>query len=740
VNTTNNRAVILTPTSPLVVAEVHWPGVWLASLASAEVEMTRVQVFQEVRRRDGGTAPFDRARITAAVAAAMQEVGRTNRRTAEDATQRVVERLAQRLGNRPPPIEEIQDEVERTLMAMGLPDVARAYVLYRRRRSDLREAKRLIGVRDELKLTVNAVAVLRDRYLLRDAQGRLVESTGEMMDRVAGAVARAEEEFMVNSSVIWAEEFARRLRSLDFLPNSPTLMNAGTPLGLLSGCFVLPVEDSLRSIFATLGDMALVHQAGGGTGFSFSRLRPRGDVVRSTHGVASGPVSFMRIYDQATAVVKQGGRRRGANMGILAVSHPDIEEFVAAKRHPGVLENFNLSVGVTDAFMRAVERDTRHRLVNPRTGNVVREVSARDLFDLICTEAHRAGDPGLVFLNRIARDNPVPGRGRIEATNPCGEVPLLPNESCNLASVNLARMVTAGKVDWRRLQLTVRLVTRFLDDVIEVNRYPTAEVERATRATRKIGVGVMGLAELLAALGIPYDSEEALRLAGRIARTVRDETKRTSVELAEERGPFPAFGESTFAASGSPPLRHAQVMSIAPTGTISVIAGTTSGIEPMFAVAYVRNVLGTRLVETNPLFERVARSGGFYSDELMAEIARTGGVSGNLRVPDPVQRAFVTALGIDPEWHLRMQARFQRYADAAVSKTVNLPTSASVEDVKRIYSAAWRARLKGITVYRYGSRSSQVLTFLSDSGGTPAPPVEVDTEYAGGCAGYLCEL
>ena len=695
--------------------------------------------FRGVRRRDGRIVPFDPARIEAAVRRAMREVGRDDPALAREVADRAARALARRR-LRVPGIEDIQDEVERALMGLGLDDVARAYVVYRRRRAELRAAKDLLGVRDDLKLPLNAVVVLRERYLLRDEEGRVVESTGEMMDRVARHVAAAEDAFRPGASRRWAEEFSRALRALEFLPNSPTLMNAGTPLGMLSACFVLPVEDSLDSIFTTLRHMALIHQAGGGTGFSFSRLRPAGDVVRSTHGVASGPVSFMRVYDVTTDVVKQGGRRRGANMAVLDVSHPDVEAFVRAKATPGVLENFNLSVAVTDRFMRAAERGGTHRLVNPRTGRAVREVDARDLFELICAQAHATGDPGLIFLDRVNRDNVVPGRGRIEATNPCGEVPLLPHESCNLASVNLARMVTDGRVDWERLAATVRLAARFLDDVIEVNRFPVPEIEEATRATRKIGVGVMGLAELLAGLGIPYDSEEAVRLGGRIARLVREEATRASAELAAERGPFPLWPESTLARRGGPPLRNAQVMSIAPTGTISVIAGTTSGIEPMFAVAYVRNVLGTRLVEVNPLFERVARERGFYSEELMTEIARTGGVGGNPAVPEDVRRAFVTALEIAPAWHLRMQAAFQRHADAAVSKTVNLPREATVDDVAGIYRAAWRARVKGITVYRYGSKPAQVLTFLADSAEGPAPPVEVDLEYAGGCVGYACEL
>ena len=702
--------------------------------------MTRQRPFNRVRKRDGRLVPFDAERITRAIFRAARETGIPDRDLAERATELAVGDLTTSFDGRPPGIEDIQDAVERALMGMGRPEVARRYVIYRRGRAELREAKHLLGVEDELKLSLNAVAVLRERYLMRDDEGRVRESTRGMMERVAAHVAGAEDGFARGSSGEWEEHFGAALAALEFLPNSPTLMNAGTDLGLLSGCFVLPVEDSLDSIFTTLKHTALVHQAGGGTGFSFSSVRPAGDVVRSTHGVASGPLSFMRIYDAATDVVKQGGRRRGANMAVLHVSHPDVREFVDAKRRPGTLENFNLSVAVPDAFMRAVERDGEHRLVSPRTGRTVERVPARRLFEEIADAAWETGDPGLLFLDRVNRDNPVPARGRIEATNPCGEVPLRPYESCTLGSVNLARMTAGGKLDWDKLRQTVRLAVRFLDDVVEVNRYPTAEIEEATRLTRKIGVGGMGLAEVLALLGIPYDSEEAVRLGGRIARTMRAEARAASTALAGERGAFPLFEESVFARRNAAPLRNAQLMSIAPTGTISIIAGTTSGIEPMFAVSYVRNVLGGQLVEANPVFERTARERGFFSDELMAAVAATGGVRGNAAVPPDVRRAFVTALEVAPEWHLRMQAAFQRHVDAAVSKTVNLAGAAPVDDVRAIYEAAWRARLKGITIYRYGSRRDQVLSFLSDAGGEPAPPLKADAAYAGGCAAHVCEF
>jgi ribonucleoside-diphosphate reductase alpha chain len=694
-----------------------------------------------VRRRDGHLVAFDVTRIENAVARAAREVGRDDPRLAADLAAEVAGELGTRFVGQPAGVEQIQDAVERRLMTAGRDDVARAYVLYRRKRTELREAKTLLEVRDDLKLSLAAVTVLRERYLRRDDRGRPVESTGEMLDRVASFVAGAEDLHEPGASREWAERFSGLLRSLEFLPNSPTLMNADTPVGLLSGCVVLPLADSLRSIFAALGHAALVHQAGGGTGFAFSHLRPEGDIVASTGGTASGPLSFLRVFDTAAGVLRLGGRRRAASMAVLDVSHPDVYAFVGAKATPGDLEHFNLSIGVTDRFLRAIERGGSHRLVNPRTGRTVARVGAADLFDAICDAAHRTGDPGLLFLDTINRANPTPALGPIEATNPCGEVPLLPNESCNLGSINVARFAAGSRVDWERLAGTVRLAVRFLDDVIDVSRYPFPELEHAAHATRKVGLGIMGLAELLATLGVAYDSDAAVRLAGRLAHHIGEHAREASVELASARGPFPAFPDSVFARTGSQPRRNAQVTSVAPTGTVSLIAGTTAGIEPMFAIAYARNVLGRHLIEVNAHFERLARDRGFYSDELMTDIARTGGVRANPAVPDDVRSAFPTALEIAPEWHLRIQAAVQRHVDAAVSKTINLPASATVDDVRAIYLAAWRARAKGITIYRYGSRPGQVLTLLSEAAvGVPEPPVQVDAGFAGGCAAHVCEF
>jgi len=690
----------------------------------------------EIRKRDGSIAAFDPRKIEAAVARAAREVGIRDDRVATRVAEAVVEELQARPADATPDVERVQDVVEAALMNAGLGDVARAYVLYRERRAELRAAKAVLGVRDELKLSLGACEVLADRYLVHGDDGRPCESVAGMLRRVANHVATAEDGYRGGDRGRAEEAFARAMSALEFLPNSPALMNAGTDLGMLSACFVLPLEDSLTSVFGTLADTALVQQAGGGTGFSFSRLRPTGDRVRSTGGSASGPLSFLEVYDLATAVIGRGGRRRGANMAVLDVSHPDIREFASAKRQPAHLEHCNLSVGMPDAFMRAALRGERWKLVNPRTGKAVEVVDANELLDLFATAAWESGEPGVLFLDTINRANPVPADGRIEATNPCGEVPLLANESCTLASVNLAKHLRDGRLDWERLDATVALTVRFLDDALDVNEYPTAVLASAARATRKIGVGMMGLAETLAGLEIPYDSDRAVRTGARIAARMQHAAHEASTRLAASRGSFPRFEASVYAERGDPPLRNAALTSIAPTGTISLIAGTTSSIEPMFAVAYVRRVLGRSLLEVNARFERTARDRGFWSDGLMGEIAATGTVRGNAAVPADVQDAFVTALELSPGWHLRMQAAVQRHVDAAVAKTVNLPTSATISDVRAILVDAWRSRVKGVTVYRYGSRPEQVLSLPTRAG----EPVVADVNYAGGCAGATCSL
>jgi ribonucleoside-diphosphate reductase alpha chain len=560
-------------------------------------------------------------------------------------------------------------------------------------------------------LTDNALAVLRARYLVREG-GVVIETPEQLFRRVARHVGAIEATLGYDRDEVDATiaRFERMLTTLEFLPNSPTLMNAGRPLGQLAACFVVPVDDSTTGVFEAVRWAAEIQKTGGGTGFAFSRLRPAGDLVASTGGNASGPVSLMQVFDVATEAIKQGGTRRGANMGILRVDHPDILEFIAVKLDPARMRNFNLSVAATDAFMAAVAARGSYDLINPRTGKVTGTLDASRVLDAIANAAWAVGDPGLVFVDRINRVHPTPLLGEIEATNPCGEQPLLPFESCTLGSIDLGRFVANGDLDWPRLATTIGDAVRFLDDVIDANRYPLAEIERATRATRKIGLGIMGWADALAALEIAYDSEPAVELAERVAEFLERESLIASRALAERRGAFPAWLGSRWQRADKPPLRNATTTTIAPTGTISIIAGCSSGIEPFYALAYRRNVLdGAELTEINPRFQRLAAERGFASAALFADVAEHGGVRGRAGVPEDVQRSFPTAHEIDVAWHVRMQAAFQRHVHAAVSKTINLPRDASPLDVKSAYQLAYELGCKGITVYRDGSREGQVL-------------------------------
>jgi len=689
----------------------------------------------KIRKRDGRIVDFDSDRIKDAVHKAFIAVELGNGEKAESITREVVRLLEKKFKEQIPSVEDAQDFVIEVLKAKGYEKVASEYATYRRTKEEIRALKGKLGIIMP-KLTVNAIEVLNRRYLLKNEMEEIIESPAEMFMRIAKAIARIDKKYGGD----WKQSqqtFYDMMTRLEFIPNSPTLFNAGTPLGQLSACFVLPVEDSLEGIFGAVRNMAIIEKSGGGVGFDFSKLRPKGDIVKSTKGVASGPVSFMRVFDTATEVIKAGGKRRGAMMGILRVDHPDILEFITSKQQPGFLSNFNISVAVTDDFMKAVADDAEYWLVNPRNNGKTGKLKANEVWNLMARSAWASGDPGVVFIDEINRHNPTPQVGKIESTNPCGEQPLLPYESCNLGSINLSTMVKDGSFNWEKLRKIVQEAVHFLDNVIDANRYPLKEIAAITRANRKIGLGVMGFADMLIKLGIPYNSEEALSFGERLMRFIEEEGHKKSIEIGEERGSFPNFDKSIWKDKYKA-MRNATVTTIAPTGSISIIAGCSSGIEPIFAISFIRNVLsGTRLFETNPLFEIMAKERGFYNAELLEKIAKTGSVQKIEGVPDDVKRLFVTALDIAPEWHVRMQAAFQKYTDNAVSKTVNLPIDATVDDVRKVYDLAWGLKCKGVTVFRYGSKPEQVL-YIGEIKAKEGKFVSAESEYAGGCPTKTC--
>ncbi len=685
---------------------------------------------------------IDRSQIAKEIFAHAESMGLRDRAKIEWLTSQVIERLE---GPQPLPgmehlvgkparlprpagsdvkgiIQDIMDsekiKIEPKAVPLPVPEEAKRVEI-----SAVKITKKSTGIN----LTENARQVLEKRYLRKDNTGKPIETPEDMFHRVAHAIAGAETAYNAQADIAQMEQvFYDTITSLDFLPNSPTLMNAGRELGQLSACFVLPVEDSMEDIFNAVKYTAIIHKSGGGTGFSFSRLRPETDRVGTTGGVASGPVSFIRAFDVATDVIKQGGMRRGANMGILSVDHPDIMKFIKSKSDMVSLTNFNISVAITAEFMEAVRAGADYNLINPHNNEVHGQLNAREVYNTIVDMAWKTGDPGIVFIDRINRDNPTPQLGKIESTNPCGEQPLLPYESCNLGSINLAQMVkeTNGKasIDYPHIAETVKIGVRFLDNVITVNKFPLEQIKEMTLSTRKVGLGVMGFADMLVRLGVPYNSEEGLKVAEDVMGFVNEKALEASVALAEERGVFPAFKGSVYDKPGMPRVRNACRTTIAPTGSLSIMAACSGGIEPLFALSFTKNILdGARLVEVNPYFEQAAKAGGFYSDELMQQLANGTHLGIMHGIPDRVKAIYVTAHDIKPEWHVRMQAAFQKHTDNAVSKTVNFPNTATREDVANVYMLAYEQDLKGITIYRDGSRDMQVLT---TGGAKPEKAVE----------------
>jgi len=562
-----------------------------------------------------------------------------------------------------------------------------------------------------------------------------------MFRRVARTISSADKLYETDSKLKSIEDkFYNLMSNLEFLPNSPTLMNAGTPINQLSACFVLPIKDSIRGIFNSLKYMALIHKSGGGVGFSFSNIRPKGDIVKSTKGIASGPVSFMQIYDLTTDIIKQGGMRRGANMAVLNANHPDILDFITSKAEETLLKNFNLSVAVDDFFMDAVLNNDDYELINPRNKQSVKIIKARYLFDKIVEMAWQTGDPGLIFIDEINKRNTIPKSGKITATNPCGEQPLLDYESCNLGSINLTKVIENGRIDWKKLESIINTAVHFLDNVIDINNYPSPKIKKETQKNRKIGLGVMGFADMLLMLKIPYNSDYSLKIAEELMSFISEKSTDASVKLGEKRGSFPNFKESKWYDKGFLTMRNATTTTIAPTGTISILADVTSGIEPLFAVSFVRRVLdNTKLIDINPVFKKIAEEGGFLNGQILKRIALTGSIQNIDEIPDAVRKIFVTAYDIHPKWHVKMQASFQKYVDNAVSKTVNLPRNATMNDIKNIFILAYKLKCKGITVYRYGSKKEQVIYFNHyQKHDSDKQYLNVDSEFSGGCPKFNC--
>ncbi len=672
----------------------------------------------KVRKRDGAVVDFNRDKVVEAVFKAAQSVGGSDHEEAGRIADLAIKILNDKF--KPeyvPGVEEVQDVVEKALIETGHATTAKAYIVYRHKKSVEREIKRAMGVEDDLKLPINSVQVLERRYLMRDENGKVIETPSQLFRRVAHHLASNEAAYGADEATVkrYEDAFFQIMTNFEFLPNSPTLMNAGTELGQLAACFILPVKDNIEQIFESVKYQAIIHKTGGGTGFCFSYLRPKGDYVKSTAGVASGPLSFMSAFDNATSVIKQGGKRRGANMATMHTWHPDVEEFITMKQTPGVMENFNVSVMADDKFMQAVEENGEYELINPRNNVVVRKVNARSIFKLVAYSAWKSAEPGMLFIDTINRTNPTPD-DPIHATNPCGEVPMPDFESCNLGSINMSKFVDLDwsktdwkkKVNWNRLRYVVRLSFQFLDNVIDMNKYPIPQIRDQTLKNRRIGLGIMGFAKMLFKMGIRYDSEQGYEVGEQIMKFINDEARKMSHELGRARGSFPNFKNSPLSAKYDS-MRNATCTCIAPTGTISMIGDTSSSLEPVFALSFLKTVRAGQYYYLDPIFEQVLKVRGLYSEDLINNVMEQGTIQHMEGVPEDVKNVFRVSHDMQAESHVKMQAAFQKNVELAVSKTINMPAEATVEDVEKVYLMAWKLGCKGITIYRDSSRSEQVL-------------------------------
>ncbi|MBI1969811.1 adenosylcobalamin-dependent ribonucleoside-diphosphate reductase [Candidatus Woesearchaeota archaeon] len=666
----------------------------------------------QVIKRDGSIVRFEQEKIVNAVYKAFLAIGDANKRLARKIAEEVVLEVRQKFAGKKPYVEDIQDVVEKALIKNGLNRSAKAYILYREKRRELREYREaILGMKIKTNLSLNALQLLKERYLLKDEHGKIIETPDQMFQRVAKHIASADRLFRSKNLEKTEEEFLMIMKNLDFLPNSPCLMNAGTNSKQLAASVVLPVGDSIEEIFTALSHAALIHHTSAGTGFSFSKVRPKQDFIESTGGLASGPVSFMEIFDKATEIMKRGGRKRGANIAILSVEHPDITEFITVKDEPGQLMNFNISVGMGKEFMQAVLKREEFLLRSPRNQKEVKRIPARDLFSLIAVQAWKNGDPGVLFLDKINKHNPVPTLGHIEATSPCAEMHLLPYEAGHLGSINLANMMKHGKLDTAKLKKTTHVAVHFLDNMLELSKYPVKEMEETTKRTRKIGLGIMGFADLLYQLGIPYNSTAAVKMAGQIITLMQQEAIKASKKLARQRGVFPAYAGSTWQKKGWR-VRNATLTAIAPTGSISLIADVSNGIEPNIALCYTRKILDKEFFYVNRYFEEKLKERKLYAEALVHQLTNKASIHEQEGLPKDIKRIFVLAHDISPEWHIKVQAAFQRQVDNGISKTINFPRHATVREVEEAYLLAYKLGCKGVAMYRDQSKEEQIFQLV----------------------------